>query len=221
MARRGAPRGFPIGAGSDGVPRPASWGSPKPGHPGPALRVGVDVGGRWLATMATAEGVIERVPNPAPLARDLTVPRRRSRSLSRSQRGSSRCRRKERRRARLQAHLAALRRYEIPRLTTRLATPHGRIVGEGLDAAGRLRQKGIPGARARRRGPADAALAELRRQLRYQTPWYGWEVVEADRCFASSRTCHGCGLVQDLGGAEHWSGNGCWCAHWGRARKRG
>ncbi|HLH71043.1 MAG TPA: zinc ribbon domain-containing protein, partial [Candidatus Dormibacteraeota bacterium] len=98
---------------------------------------------------------------------------------------------------------------------------HGRIVGEGLDAAGRLRQKGIPGARARRRGPADAALAELRRQLRYQTPWYGSEVVEADRCFASSRTCHGCGLVQDLGGAEHWSGNGCWCAHWGRARKRG
>ncbi|HLH71319.1 MAG TPA: transposase [Candidatus Dormibacteraeota bacterium] len=214
MARRGAPRGFPIGAGSDGVPRPASWGSPKPGHPDPALRVGVDVGGRWLATMATAEGVIERVPNPAPLARDLTVPRRRSRSLSRSQRGSNRCRRKERRRARLQAHLAALRRYEIPRLTTRLATPHGRIVGEGLDAAGRLRQKGIPGARARRRGPADAALAELRRQLRYQTPWYGSEVVEAERCFASSRTCHGCGLVQDLGWAEHWRGDG------GEARHR-
>jgi len=71
--------------------------------------------------MATAEGVIERVPNPAPLARDLTVPRRRSRSLSRSQRGSNRCRRKERRRARLQAHLAALRRHEIPRLTTRPA----------------------------------------------------------------------------------------------------
>jgi len=120
---------------------------------------------------ATAEGVIERVPNPAPLARNLTVLRRRSRSISRSQRGSNRCRRKERRRARLQAHLAALRRHEIPRLTTRLATPHGRIVGEGLDAAGRLRQKGIPGARARRRGLADAALAEVRRQLRDRTGW--------------------------------------------------
>jgi len=87
-------------------------------------------------------------------------------------------------------------------------------VGEGLDAAGRLRQKGIPGARARRRGPAEAALAELRRQLRYQTPWYGSEVVEAERCFASSRTCHGCGLVQDLGWAEHWRGDG------GEARHR-
>ncbi|HLH67534.1 MAG TPA: zinc ribbon domain-containing protein, partial [Candidatus Dormibacteraeota bacterium] len=143
----------------------------------------------------TAEGVIERVPNPAPLARNLTVLRRRSRSLSRSQCGSNRCRRKERRRVRLQAHLAALRRHEIPRLTT----PHGRIVGEGLDAAGRLRQKGLPGARARRRGPAEAALAKLRRQLHYKVGWYGSEVVEAERCFASSRTCHGCGSVQDLG----------------------
>ncbi|HLH70125.1 MAG TPA: transposase [Candidatus Dormibacteraeota bacterium] len=107
----------------DGVPRPASWGVPKPDHPDPASTVGVDVGVRWLATMATAEGVIERVPNPAPLARNLTLPRRRSRSLSRSQCGSNRCRRKERRRARLQGHLAAIRRHEIPRLTTRLATP--------------------------------------------------------------------------------------------------
>src|SRR5579875_2601647 len=40
--------------------------------------------------MATAEGVIERGPNPAPLARNLTVLRRRSRSLSRSRRGSRR-----------------------------------------------------------------------------------------------------------------------------------
>ena len=30
----------------------------------------------------------------------------------------------------------------------------------------------------------------------------GSELVEADRCFASSRTCHGCGLVQDLGGTS-------------------
>jgi len=50
------------------------------------------------------------------------------------------------------ARLAAIRRHEIHRLTTRLATTHGRIVVEGLDAAGMLRQHGSPGARARRRG---------------------------------------------------------------------
>jgi len=69
------------------------------------------------------------------------------------------------------ARLAAIRRHEIHRLTTRLATTHGRIAGEGLDVTGMLRQQGLPGARARRRGLADAALAEVRRQLRDKTGW--------------------------------------------------
>src|SRR5579875_2187520 len=74
---------------------------PQRGHPDPASTVGVDVGVRWLVTVATADGMIERVPNPAPLARNLTVLRRLSRSISRRQRGSNRCQRKERRRAKL------------------------------------------------------------------------------------------------------------------------
>ncbi len=41
----------------------------------------------------------------------------------------------------------------------------------------------------------------------------GSELVEADRCFASSRTCHGCGLVQDLGWAERWRGDGGGARH--------
>ncbi|HZV51418.1 MAG TPA: IS607 family element RNA-guided endonuclease TnpB, partial [Candidatus Dormibacteraeota bacterium] len=123
--------------------RLASWGAPQRGHPDPDSTVGVDVGVRWLVTVATADGMIERVPNPAPLARNLTVLRRLSRSISRSQRGSNRCRRKERRRARLHARIAAIRRHEIHRLTTRLAKTHGRIVVEGLDAAGMLRQNGL------------------------------------------------------------------------------
>ncbi len=193
--------------------RPASWGAPQRGHPDPASTVGVDVGVRWLATVATADGAIERVPNPAPLQRNLVVLRRLSRSISRSQRGSRRCRRKERRRARLQARIAAIRRHELHRLTTRLAKTHGRIVVEGLDAAGMLRQKGLPGARARRRGLADAALAEVRRQLRYKTTWYGSELVEADRFFPSSKTCHRCGSIQDIGWAEHWRCDGCGARH--------
>src|SRR5579884_3705341 len=133
--------------------RLASWGAPQRGHPDPDSTVGVDVGVRWLVTVATADGMIERVPNPAPLARNLTVLRRLSRSISRSQRGSNRCRRKERRRARLHARIAAIRRHEIHRLTTRLAKTHGRIVVEGLDAAGMLRQNGL---RGRGRGAADS-----------------------------------------------------------------
>jgi putative transposase len=47
-------------------------------------------------------------------------------------------------------------------------------VVEGLDAAGMLRQKGLTGARARRRGLSDSALGETRRQLDYKTGWYGF-----------------------------------------------
>lgn len=51
-------------------------------------------------------------------------------------------------------------------LITRLAKTHGTVVVEGLDAAGMLAQKGLPGARARRRDLSDLALTGPRRQLR-------------------------------------------------------
>jgi len=82
---------------------------------------------------------------------------------------------------RLNAHMAAVRQHAIHNLTQELAKTHGVIVVEGLDATGMLRQKGLPGARARRRGLSDAALGEPRRQLRYKCAWYGSTLVEADR----------------------------------------
>ena len=186
---------------------------PQRGHPDPASTVGIDVGVRVLATVATAEAVIQRVANPAPLDAGLSALRRVSKAISRSQKGSNRHHRKEQRRKRLQARIAAVRRNGIHRLTTRLAKTHGQIVVEGLDAAGMLRQKGLPGSRSRRRALADAALGETRRQLRYKTGWYGSELVEADRFFPSSKTCHGCGHVQDIGWAEHWTCDGCGARH--------
>ena len=88
---------------------------------------------------------------------------------------------------------------------------------EGLDAAGMLRQKGLPGARARRRGLTDSALGETRRQLAYKAGWYGSGLVTADRFFPSSKTCHACGHVQHIGWAGHWtcdpSDGGCGAGH--------
>jgi putative transposase len=86
-------------------------------------------------------------------------------------------------------------------------------VVEGLDAAGMLAQKGLTGARARRRGLSDSALGETRRQLAYKTAWYGSKLVTADRFFPSSRTCHVCGHVQDIGWAGHWTCAGCGTRH--------
>ena len=47
------------------------------------------------------------------------------------------------------------------------------------------------------RSVADAALAELRRQLGYKTVWYGSRLVEADRFWPSSKTCSYCGAVKE------------------------
>jgi putative transposase len=106
-----------------------------------------------------------------------------------------------------------VRTHHLHVLTTRLAKTHGRIVVEGLDAAGMLRQKGLPGARARRRGLSDAALGRPRRHLSYKTGWYGSQLVTADRWFPSSKTCHACGHVQDIGWTEHWQCANCSVSH--------
>lgn len=125
----------------------------------PDSRVGVDVGVRRLATVADEDGtVLERVPNPRPLDAALKELRHASRARSRCTKGSRRYRERTTEMSRLHRRVNDVRTHHLHVLTTRLAQTHGRIVVEGLDAAGMLRQKGLPGARARRRGLSDAAL---------------------------------------------------------------
>jgi putative transposase len=176
----------------------------------PGSRVGVDVGVRRLATVATADGVvIEQVENPRPLDAALRELRQRCRARSRCTKGSRQYRARTMQISRLHRRVNDVRTHHLHVLTTRLAKTHGQIVVEGLDAAGMLGQKGLSGARARRRGLSDAALATPRRHLSYKTGWYGSQLVVADRWFPSSKTCHACGHVQDIGWAEHWQCHGC------------
>jgi putative transposase len=185
----------------------------RPGVAEPCSLVGVDVGVRRLATVATAEQVIAVVDNPKALERRLTELRRLHRQRSRRAAGSLRYRETARKLTRLYAEVAAVRQHAIHNLTAELAKTHGVIVVEDLDAAGMLRQKGLPGARARRRGLSDAALGEPRRQLRYKCAWCGSTLVEVDRFFPSSKTCHVCNHVQDIGWSQHWSCEACKAEH--------
>ena len=180
----------------------------------PASRVGVDVGVRVLATVADQHGeVLERVPNPRPLEAALKELRHLSRERSRRTQGSCRYVQTQRKITQLHRRVASIRGHHLHNLTTRLAKTHGEIVVEGLDAAGMLAQKGLTGARARRRGLSDSALGETRRQLAYKTGWYGSRLVIAGRWYPSSRTCHACGHVQDIGWGEHWTCTGCGTSH--------
>jgi putative transposase len=180
----------------------------------PGSRVGVDVGVRRLATVANQDGtVLEYVPNPRPLDAALKELRHASRARARCTKGSRRYRERSTEISRLHRRVNDVRTHHLHCLTTRLAKTHGRIVVEGLDAAGMLRQKGLPGARARRRGLSDAALGAPRRHLSYKAGWYGSALVVADRWFPSSKTCHDCGHVQDIGWDEKWQCDGCSVTH--------
>jgi putative transposase len=169
---------------------------------------------RVLATVADQHGeVIERAPNPRPLEAALRELRHLSRERSRRTRGSRRYTQTQRKITRLQRRVASIRGHHLHNLTTRLAKTHGEIVVEGLDTAGMLRQKGLTGARARRRGLSDSALGETRRQLAYKTGWYGSRLVIADRWFPSSKTCHACEHVQEIGWDQYWTCTGCGTSH--------
>ena len=177
-------------------------------------RVGVDVGVRRLATVASADGVvIEQVANPRPLDAALRELRHVCRARSRCTPGSRRYRERTTQISRPHRRVNDVRTHHLHVLTTRLAKTHGRTVVERLDAAGMLRQKGLSGARAKRRGLSDAALGTPGRHLSYKTGWYGSQLVVADRWFPSSKTCHACGHVQDIGWSERWQCEACSASH--------
>ncbi len=175
--------------------------------------VGVDVGVRRLATVATTDIVTDEVKNPKVLEHRLAELRRLQRQRARRTSSSSRYRETSTKITRLHSEVAHVRSTHIHRFTTKLAKTHGTIVVEGLDVAGMMQQKGPNGARARRRGMADASMGEIRRQLRYKCPWYGSQLIEADQFFPSSKTCHGCGHVQEIGWDEHWKCEECNTSH--------
>ena len=175
--------------------------------------VGVDVGVRRLATVATVDTVIAELANPRALEGRLKELRLLQRQRSRRTRGSRQYLVATQKIARLYADAALIRQHTFHVFTTNLAKTHGVIVVEGLDASAMLKQNSLPGARSRRRGLSDAALGEIRRQLRYKCPWYGSTLIEADRFFPSSKTCHDCGHVQDIGWSEQWNCEECSSSH--------
>jgi len=153
----------------------------------PDAVVGVDAGLRHLAVLSTGE----RVVNPRPLKAALRRIARLNRELARRKPGSRNREESGRRLARAHARAANIRRDAWHKLTTRLARTYGTIVVERLCVAGLMRSRRLT------RAVADAAPAELRRQLVYKCVWYGSRLVEADRFWPSSKTCSRCGAVKE------------------------
>lgn len=183
-------------------------GKSRPAHAVRSLHpvVGVDVGVKAdsLLVIATPGGTeISRVAAP----KSLTAAQARLRALQRraarlhgpydpasktKQLPSKRWKRTQARIGHTHDRAAAVRRDVLHKATTALAQQHRVVVVETLNCSG-MRSKGGARKRGLNRALADAALAEVRRMLKYKTRWYASQLVQADRFYPSSKTCSACG----------------------------
>ncbi len=162
----------------------------------PAVRAGVDLGVRTLATVATRDSMtgtqtLVEYENPAPLKATLTARRRAGRELSRRILGSNGYRAVKAKLTRLDRRCVHLRREAAHQLTTELAGTYGQVVIENLDVTAMKRSMGK---RAYRRAVSDAAMGSVAPMMAYKTTRFGSTLIVADRWFASSQIHHGCYL---------------------------
>jgi putative transposase len=110
-------------------------------------------------------------------------------SYSRTKKDSGGRKKAAARLGKMHARITALRNNLLHNITTALARGYTFITIEDLNVAGMLQLRALA------RHVSDAAFGQFRRQLEYKGPWYGTEVVVADRWFPSSKTCSRCGTI--------------------------
>ena len=168
---------------------------------GPA--VGVDLGLTTFATLSDGE----KISAPKPLKAKLELLARRQRQHSKKTKGSANRGKSAMKLARLHWRISNVRKDFLNKLTTRLAKTKSVIVVEDLNVEGMKTRYG--------RSVSDVGFFEFRRQLAYKTAWYGSRLVVADRFFASSKLCSGCGLKNDslTLSEREWACGGCGVVH--------
>ena len=149
--------------------------------------VGVDLGVKRLATLS--DGTTE--PNPRHLRSCLKKLKRCQRAVSRKRKGSCNRRKAVQRLACLHRKIANQRANTLHQITSRLAKTKSVVVIENLNVAGMLRNHHLAQA------IGDVGFYEFRRRLTYKAAWYGCRVVVASRWEPSSKTCSGCGWVDE------------------------
>src|SRR6266478_3335633 len=159
---------------------------------GPAI--GVDLGIKTLA--AVSDG--RTIANPKALRSRLKSLRRLSRRHTRKQKGSANRKKAQRRLARMHARIAHIRRDALHKATSSLVmrtkSPDERpavIVLEDLHVSGMLKNSKLS------RAVADVGLYEFRRQITYKAASVGVQVKVVSRWEPSSKTCSGCGWIDE------------------------
>jgi putative transposase len=149
--------------------------------------VGIDLGLKKLATLSNGESI----ENPKPLIRVLKklkrIQREVSRKFVRGRKQSNRYKKSAAKLARVHKKVVDRRMANIHAFTSSVVKRFDRIVIEDLNVSGMQKNGKLA------RSIADAAWGAIRRTLEYKCKMAKVTLVVADRFFASSKTCSGCG----------------------------
>jgi putative transposase len=146
--------------------------------------VGVDLGLTSFAVLSDGT----RIEPPKPLAKRLRLLKRRSKQLSRKEKGSNNSKKAALALARLHRKVKNLRRDFLHKQTTWLARTKPAIVVEDLNVKGLSRSP-------LSRSVADVGWGTFLRMLEYKAKWYGATLIVAPRRFPSTRLCSSCGRL--------------------------
>lgn len=187
ISQRGGRWKLPV-AGTAAAFHPHRSTSRRRGTPRIADPVGVDPFLRQLAVAATASGsLVAEVPALRAYRNSLRQLRHTQRAFARTKRGSKGSEKARARVARIHTRATNQRADALHKLSTHLVESCEVLVLEDLNVAGMAKDRHIA------MSVADAAMAELARQIGYKADWNSCEVVTVDRWFPSSKTCSSCG----------------------------
>src|SRR5438876_6090288 len=149
--------------------------------------IGVDLGIKTLATLSDGK----QKANPRALKHAQKRLRRLERQKSRRKLGSKNRKKTCQKLAKQHARVAHIRRDAAHKLTSYLSKNLALIAIEDLHVAGMLKNHTLAQA------VSDSNFGEIRRQLEYKASWQSVHLVLIDRWYASSKTCSGCGWVDE------------------------
>jgi len=167
--------------------------------------VGIDLGITALATLSTGE----KIHNPRHDESERARKRKLSRSLSKKKKGSKNRDKARTKLARLHARIADRRRDAMQKLSTRLVRENQVIAVEDLNIKGMVKNRSLA------RVISDAGWRMLLAMLAYKCTWYGRDLVQINRFFPSSKTCHACGVVVETLplSVREWTCSSCGVVH--------
>src|SRR5437588_6156709 len=155
--------------------------------------VGIDLGIKTLATLSDGE----TFENQKHYRQNLGRIKGLSKGLSRKGEGSQNWWKNTKKLAKAHYRVACQRQDALHKMTTHVTRKHAII---GLEE---LNKKGMLANHCLAQAVSDASFFEVKRQLLYKAEQYGSSVQLVDRWYASSKTCSGCGWVnEDLTLAE-------------------